>query len=323
MASPYFSATTLDDLMRMVIEQLRSHGEKIHPTKGTAVELRGILIELTNPRARLSRTETRGKPYSCLGELCWYLARTRSLDFILYYIPASKEYADGDEIFGGYGPRLFAWRNLDQFRNVTDKLRKNPYSRRAVIQLFDAHDIVEKHNDIPCTCTLQFMLRAGCLHMVTYMRSNDVFLGLPHDVFCFTMLQEIMARDLSVELGTYKHAVGSLHLYDKTANAAATFLGEGWQPTDKPMPPMPTSNPWPGITVLLKAESAIRTGLPFDEAELQATDPYWADLIRLLQVFRCKKDRDFNKLRELRTRMVSTIYQPFIGPSIPHIPHDT
>ena len=63
---------------------------------------------------------------------------------------------------------------------------------------------------------------------VHYMRLNDALVGLPHDVFCFTMLQEIVARSLSVELGGYKHAVGSLHLYKTHVDAAHQFLEEGW-----------------------------------------------------------------------------------------------
>jgi len=133
---------------------------------------------------------------------------------------------DADEVFGGYGPRLFNWKGLTQLDNVTDILRRKPDSRQAVIQLFDGDDIVGEHGDVPCTSTLQFMLRGGKLHMLTNMRSNDAFLGLPHDFFCFTMLQEIVARSLSMELGTYKHAVGSLHLYDVDTEAAQQFLGE-------------------------------------------------------------------------------------------------
>ena len=59
------------------------------------------------------------------------------------------------------------------------------------------------------------------------MRSNDAFKGLPHDVFCFTMLQEIFARTLGVHVGVYKHAVGSLHLYDKDRQKANQYLKEG------------------------------------------------------------------------------------------------
>ncbi len=82
MTDPYFCGLTLDDLMRSVVEEIQSNGERINPSKGECKELTGVLLELTDPRARLSRTETRGKPFSCLGELCWYLARTNELEFI-------------------------------------------------------------------------------------------------------------------------------------------------------------------------------------------------------------------------------------------------
>jgi thymidylate synthase len=312
MAEAHFPGKTLDDVMHDVIEEIQAHGHRITPTKGEAVELTGVLLEVTDPRARLSRTETRGRLYSCLGELCWYLAKTNDLSFISYYIPAYKQSADGGEIFGGYGPRMFNWRGLNQVANVTNVLRRKPHSRQAVIQLFDAHDIVQEHKDIPCTCTLQFMVRQDKLHMFTNMRSNDVHWGLPHDVFCFTMLQEIVARSLSVELGTYKHAVGSLHLYVRHISFAKRFLKEGWQPTDAVMPPMPTGDPWPSVALLIQAESAIRAAGAFDDTRLGEVDPYWGDLIRLLQVFRSKIDKDADGIKALRGRMSSSVYFPFI-----------
>jgi thymidylate synthase len=312
MTNSYFLGETLDDVMRSIIEAIQAHGIQNKATKGANTELIGVLLEITNARARLSRTETRGKPFSCLGELCWYLAGTNKLEFISYYIPRYKVFAEGDLIFGGYGPRLFGYESPDQVTNVIELLRKRPSSRRAVIQLFDATDLVDEHRDIPCTCTLQFMIRDSKLHMITYMRSNDVFSGLPHDIFCFTMLQEILARSLSVELGTYKHAVGSLHLYESNEDTVQQFVDEGWQPTKMPMPPMPFSDPWPAIRLLLEAERAIRTGEALENAALEGLDPYWADLIRLLQIFRYSKDNDAASIEELRQRMSSSIYDTFI-----------
>jgi len=151
----FISGPTLDDLMRDVIESLQSDGESINPSQGACRELRGVLLELTNPRARISRTETRGKPFSCLGELCWYLAQSNQLEFIGYYITQYADSADGDVVIGGYGPRLFAWKELNQVNNVIETLRRKPDSRQAVIQLFDATDLAESHKSVPCTGTLQ------------------------------------------------------------------------------------------------------------------------------------------------------------------------
>ena len=313
MVLPYFSGETLDDLMRWVFEQILEEGQEIHPTKGSARELSGVLLELTNPLARISRTETKGKPFSCLGELLWYLAQSKDLSFITYYLREYRSYADGQEIFGGYGPRLFNWDGFNQFDNVANMLKRKPDSRQAVIQLFDSQDIVGSHNDIPCTCTMQFMIRGERLHLLTYMRSNDAFVGMPHDIFCFTMLQEIMARTLSVELGQYKHMVGSLHLYNKSVENARQFLEEGWQSTTTLMRPMPEGNPWPAIKSVLSAERAIRTGQESDpEMLLYDLDSYWADLVRLLLIFRASKAKDRDKISELRGGMSSPAFNPFI-----------
>ena len=116
--------------------------------------------------------------------------------------------------------------------------------------------------------------------MFTNMRSNDAYWGLPHDVFTFTMLQEIIARTLGVELGTYKHAVGSLHLYDKQRQSAIRYMGEGWQPTENmlQMPAMPLADPWLSIEILLKAEARIRQNNRIDVGGLKL-DHYWKDLV--------------------------------------------
>jgi thymidylate synthase len=162
MADAHFGAKTLDDALRRVIEEVIRRGDRTYPTKGGpegALEIRGVLVEISDPRARLSRTETRGRIFSALGELSWYLARKKDAHFISYYIQKYKDLSEGGEIFGGYGPRLFDWKGVNQISKVTEVLRTKPDSRQAVVQLFDALDISEKHKDVPCTCTLQFMLR--------------------------------------------------------------------------------------------------------------------------------------------------------------------
>lgn len=309
---PYFTGPTLDDVMRATIKEIQRRGGSNCATKGPNKELTGVLLEILQPRARLSRTETRGKPFSCLGELCWYLSGTNDVDFISYYISDYKRHAEDSKIYGGYGPRLFRHEGINQISNVISLLRGNPESRRAVVQVFDATDLSESHMDIPCTCSIQFLVRNRRLQMVTNMRSNDVILGLPHDVFSFTMLQELVARSLSLDIGVYKHFVGSLHLYDQHTDKAAEFLGEGFQPTDLSMPEMPTGDPWPAIATLLKAESDLRQTDRIDLDAVDSMDPYWRDLVRLLQVFNYSKQCNVNGIREIQSAMESRIYDTYI-----------
>jgi thymidylate synthase len=278
------SEASCDDLLRESIEQLITLGEIIHPSKGQARELQGVTLELRNPRARLSRSETRGRIFSALGELCWYLSKSNAVEPISYYLSHYRTLGEGDKVFGGYGPRLFNFDGVDQISYVINKLREHPHSRQAVIQLFDHEDVVQPHKDVPCTCTFQFLLREGGLHLVTHMRSNDVYLGLSHDIFSFTMLQEIVARSIGASLGSYIHMVGSFHLYEVDMAKAKAFLAEGWQPGDYHMPDMPNGDPWPGIAHLLAVESRLRNG--DDPVEILVSDePYWADLERVLVIF--------------------------------------
>jgi len=310
---PYYKAETLDDLMHEVIKEILVHGKKTKNKKGNATELIGVLLQLGNPRSRLSRTETRGRMFSCIGELCWYLAKSDEVSFIKYYLSEYEKFADGDIVHGAYGPRLFRWREMDQVKNIISLLKRRPHSRQAVIQLFDAQDLTGEHKDVPCTCTLQFFLREGKLLLVTNMRSNDVYWGLPHDLFAFTMLQEIVARSLDADIGIYKHVVGSIHLYDDKRELAEQFLNEGLQTTKLYMPKMPNGDPWPSIEVLLRAESSLRKSILFDLESLGPIEPYWKDLILLLLIFQAKKKKDIGKIEVLSGKLSSPIYNTYIG----------
>ena len=317
----YLSAETLDDLLLKLYKHLlRKRGSSdINPTKGPATEINGALLQIKNPRARLSRTEKKGTLFSCLGELLWYLAGSNKVDFIKYYIQNYDEYSDdGKTIYGAYGPRLFGLNGtINQVQNVIDTLKANDSSRRAVIQLFRGEDLANnletRREDFPCTCTLQFSVRNHQLHAMIMMRSNDAFLGLPHDIFAFTMLQELIARSLGVEVGPYKHAVGSLHLYTKHTKEIQDYLDEGIQERIS-MPPMPYGDPWSSVQTLLKAERAIRRGRPHTYGSL---DPYWGDLVRLLEIYRYSRNATQGaqpmKIKELKKKMSSTIFDMHIN----------
>lgn len=308
----YITAKTLDDLMRSVLERLLVSRNVIRPSKGPATELTGVLLKLTDPRTRLSRTERKGTVFSCLGEFLWYLAGSKDLKFIEYYLPRYREFSDDKKtVHGAYGPRLFGGGHKNQVHNVIKLLKEKPDSRQAVIQLFDSADIAKVYKDVPCTCTLQFLIRRNKLHLIASMRSNDAFVGLPHDIFAFTLLQEIVARSVGVELGQYKHAVGSLHLYEPDRDGAQQFIDEGFQ-TVVPMQPMPYGDPWIHIEKLLQAEHILRRGKEFD-LKSNPLPPFWADLVRVLQIFHFFKNKvDTRRINQLAKEMSSDVFVPYI-----------
>src|SRR5712671_4644617 len=129
----YITAETLDQLLRRVIPKLLKSNNWVRPSRGTVTELTGVLLQVKNPRARLSRTELKGTVFSCLGELLWYLAGSNELNFIAYYLEKYAQFSDdGRTIYGGYGPRLFDMRGNNQIKNVIKVLTDKPDSRQAV-----------------------------------------------------------------------------------------------------------------------------------------------------------------------------------------------
>jgi len=143
------------------------------------------------------------------------------------------------------------------------------------------------------------------------MRSNDVYLGLPHDIFVFTMLQEMIARSLGLEVGFYQHMVGHLHLYDCDRDNATAYLSEDFQSIE-PMPPMPEEDPIPLLPKLRAAEEAIR----MDPTSLPTVHftPYWDDILRLLRIYsenHHKMAGYRERVTEIKSRMNSSVYNVY------------
>ncbi len=304
------SFNTLDDMLMGIYQDLLNLPSDITTTRsatgGSTSELIGTVVILNNPRARLSRSEIKGKAFSPVGELLWYLSGSNKLDFISSYIPQYKaETDDGHSIYGAYGPRLLNMRGEhNQIENIFNLLKEKPSTRRAVIQLFDSADLSGNHRDIPCTCNLQFLIRDQKLHLYVSMRSNDAYKGLPHDIFAFTMLQEIIAVSLDVDLGYYYHSVGSLHLYENDRDHVNQYIKEGYQPTKLFMPSMPKGDPWPALKNVIAIEENIRNNKDFDYGNL---DSYWTDIVKLVEIHFLAKAKKIDSIKGLISGM-NTIY---------------
>lgn len=149
-----------------------------------------------------------------VGELLWYLSGNNKLKEIQKYTRTWDRMSDdGETVNSNYGHCIQNKYGFDQWEYILDMLSKNPNSRQAVIHIKGASN--EPSKDVNCTVCCQFFIRDNKLYMTTYMRSNDIWLGFPYDVFQFTAMQILLSMQLGVELGTYTHIAGSLHMYKR------------------------------------------------------------------------------------------------------------
>ena len=104
--------------------------------------------------------------------------------------------------------------SINQLDFVVDELKRNPYSRRAVIDIRDNSE--DTYSDDPaCLQHLQFFIRDNRLHLKVLFRSNDACKATFMNAFALIMLQKSMADRLGIEIGSYTHRANSFHCYKK------------------------------------------------------------------------------------------------------------
>ncbi|MEU8617230.1 thymidylate synthase [Streptomyces sp. NPDC048623] len=227
---------------------LAKSGESVSPRGMATREVLDVHMRLTRPRARLLYAPPSRilNPAFAVAETVWILSGSDE-PWIFDYNAKLRQYADDGVLRGAYGPRMRKWTGtVDQLARVVEILKEDPDSRRALIQLYDPARDAAGHKDVPCTLGFRFYLRDGRLHMSTTMRGQDVWIGMPYDLFFYTVLHELVAGWIGAELGDFHHHVGSLHIYENHL-AQAEELTSIVVSSD--MPDLTT--PWEGFDALL------------------------------------------------------------------------
>ena len=104
-------------------------------------------------------------------------------------------------------------RYANQYGFILDELRRNPYSRRAVMDIRTPDDMGS--DDPACWQHAQYFIREGKLHCKIIFRSNDACKAAYMNAFALIMLQKRIADALGVQMGTYTHRANSFHCYER------------------------------------------------------------------------------------------------------------
>ena len=216
LANVYCHVKTADEAFMHWYKILSEMEDEKESRDGTVVgEVINATTVIEDPTRCIMMNDVRKMPIRyAVGELLWYLSGNNKLEEIRKYSKAWDRMSDdGETVNSNYGYCIQKKFGFDQWDHVLNILKENKESRQAVIHIKDADNAISK--DVNCTVCLQFLVRDNKLYMTVYMRSNDLWMGFPYDVFQFSAMQVLMSMQLGVELGTYTHHVGSLHLYKR------------------------------------------------------------------------------------------------------------
>jgi thymidylate synthase len=166
------------------------------------------------------------------AEAYWILTGRNDVDFIGEYSKQISQFSDDGYFFNGaYGPRI-----VDQLTYVVNELMRDIHTRQAVMTIWRPNP--RPSVDIPCTISVQFMVRNDKLHIFDTMRSSDIWLGWPYDVFNFTALAVYVAllykmkTKRVLDLGNLYLTAASQHLYESDMDAALEVVSDAtkWTP---------------------------------------------------------------------------------------------
>jgi thymidylate synthase len=221
----FFEGDTADYIWRKAAEALLRDDDYLRQESrlGPMREYLHCSLHLRDPLQRwvLSRQPALN-PAFAIAEVIWILQGRNDAAFPNYWNPVLPNFSGHCETYSGaYGHRLRSNLGLDQIERAYRILALNPNSRQVVLQIWDGQKDMPHLNgdarspDIPCNIVAMPKIRKGKLEWLQVMRSNDLFLGTPHNFVQFTSLQEIMAGWLGIEVGSFVLVSDSLHIYEQ------------------------------------------------------------------------------------------------------------
>ena len=156
---------------------------------------------------------------SIIHELLWFLQGETNVKYLNENkVTIWDEWADEDGELGPiYGYQWRSWpapdgRQVDQITQVIDQIRTNPDSRRLLVSAWNVADI-PKMALAPCHTLFQFYVSEGRLSCQLYMRSADLFLGVPFNIASYSILLMMIAQVTGLEPHEFVHTFGDLHIY--------------------------------------------------------------------------------------------------------------
>ena len=228
-------ATGVDHGLFQAATLVLAEGDEITSRAGLVKELLHVGITLQNPCDRYITNPARKASVAAqIAETVWVLSGRNDVEWLSHYLPRAAEFSDDGRTWrGGYGPRLRAWPRrdgdgdvIDQLRWVVGHLRADRSSRRAVVTIYDPVTDSQPGKDIPCNNWLDFKSRLGRLHLHVAIRSNDLIWGWSGiNAFEWSVLQEVVASILGIDVGPLSFSISSLHVYGRHWARAGKVLG--------------------------------------------------------------------------------------------------
>jgi len=122
------------------------------------------------------------------------------------------------ELSQNYETDEYGYAYLDQVDYLIYILKSNPHSRRIKTTLWSVEDLDDMALE-PCVYETHWQLWGGKLHLTVNVRSNDLGLGNPYNVYQYSVLHRMIAQVTGHQLGTICFNIDNAHIYERHMDA--------------------------------------------------------------------------------------------------------
>lgn len=177
---------------------------------------------------------------SIVHELLWFISGNTNIRYLQENgVTIWDAWADDEGELGPvYGSQWRSWpaaaegggvRHIDQLTGLIEQIRENPDSRRLLINAWNVGEI--KNMKLPpCHLLFQFGVAEERLSCSMYMRSCDVFLGLPFNIASYALLTQMIAQVTGLSLGDLIISLGDAHIYSNHVEQVGKQLARDPRP---------------------------------------------------------------------------------------------
>ena len=104
-------------------------------------------------------------------------------------------------------------KSVDQLKNLIETIKTNPTDRRMILTAFNVGELDQMALP-PCHMLAQFYVsKKKELSCHLYMRSVDLFLGLPFNIASYALLTHMIAQVTDLGVGELVISMGDSHIY--------------------------------------------------------------------------------------------------------------
>lgn len=115
-------------------------------------------------------------------------------------------------------------KRYDLINKLIDGIKKDPYGRRHIINLWQEKDFEDSDGLNPCAFQTLFSVRGDFLDTMLIQRSSDFLVSSSINLIQYVALQMMISKTCNLKPGKFTRVVNNVHIYERHIDQALILL---------------------------------------------------------------------------------------------------